>query len=164
MITDDMYIEESSFFSKIRIPGKVRKYNKQLGVKISNMEDLLKVGKNPGLEKYVQECNDIEELEYLRKDANNSIPTLEKIKERIGICKSKGECKQTAGYYKYIKKHYIDQGITESQVAKAISNLKRLCSEISAKIRKLKSEKYKNESTFLEAAMDFSDNIMTKLF
>lgn len=163
MINDDMYIEESSFFSKLRIPVKVRKYNSQMGVKISGCADLIKIGKNPGLEKYIQECKDIEELEYIRKDNNAAIYTLEKIKQRIGTCKSKGECKQTAGYYKYIKKNYLDEGITESQVSRAISNIKKENSMISAKIRKLKNEKYKNESALLENGTDFSYNILNEL-
>lgn len=72
---------ESSFVSKLMLPGKIRKYNKQQDVSINGMVDFIKHhGKNPGFNEVVKRSTDIEELTYLRVDTRTSIPTLKKLK------------------------------------------------------------------------------------
>lgn len=133
-------IQESSALSKMTLQAKVRRYNKQQGTKVNNIVDMIKHGYNPGLRTLIKNSKDIDELQYIKKDTHTIIPTLEKIKERIGLCKKHGETSQTESYYKYIKKNYIDAGITEKDVQKAIDEIKVQDKLINDKIKELKKK------------------------
>jgi DNA replicative helicase MCM subunit Mcm2 (Cdc46/Mcm family) len=137
-IMNESYIEESSFLSKLFMQPRVRAINKKKGVSITSMEDLIKHHHNPGLLEIVKTSKDIDELEYIKKDTHGVFPTLEKIKERIGLCRELGETSKTSSYYKYIKKHYIDKGITEKDVDKTIEELKKQEKLINERIKELK--------------------------
>lgn len=133
-------IQESSALSKMTLQSKVRRYNKQQGTKVNNIVDMIKHGYNPGLRTLIKNSKDIDELQYIKKDTHTMIPTLEKIKERIGLCKKLGETSQTESYYKYIKKNYIDAGITEKDVQKAIDEVKVQDKLINDRIKELKKK------------------------
>ena len=109
-------LDESSYLSKLALPLKVKKINKSKGVSITCMGDLIKYHYNPCLRQICQTSKDIDEIKYLRDDIRTSIPQLNKIQERMYNCKKLGECDKTKSYYKYIKKKYLDKGLTENDV------------------------------------------------
>lgn len=134
-------IEESSFISKLMLPIKIRRGSKkEEGIVIRNITDYLRHHYNPGLRKVIRDSKDIDELQYIRADTNTMIPTLNKIKDRIKLCKELGETKQTAPYYKYIKKNYIDKGITEKDCEICIDEIHKQNKMISDKIKELKKK------------------------
>lgn len=139
-------VEESSFVSKLTLQSKIIKYNKANGTNVSNMSDLIKHHKNPGLEAYVKKSRDIEELEYIRNDTRQIKPTLTKIRNRIVLINQKGECKETKSYYKGIKKLYLDKGIKLNDVDKTLEWYEEFMKLISDRIKELK-KKSTNESS-----------------
>ena len=136
---EEYFIDESSFLSKLTLSAKIKKLNSQSKTPVNGYPDLIKYHNNPGMKKYIEKSNDIDELYYLKKDLQSTFSTLRKIGDRIKLCKS-GENKTNSSYYKYIKKHYIDQGLTEKDVDKTIEELNKLIKYINDKIKKLKSE------------------------
>ena len=138
-VREETDIEESSTFNKIFVlPAKVRKYAKKAGKPVNDISDYIKYGYNAGLREVIKRSKDIDELQYLRADANTLIPTLKTIKERVKLCRELGETTKTEPYYKYIKKHYIDKGITEKDVQNAIDEIHNQNKLISERIKELK--------------------------
>lgn len=108
------------------------------GITISGYPDLIKNHYNPGLRELIKTSKDIKELEYLRRDTNTSFKNLNKIQERIKLCRSQGETKKTSSYYKYIKKHYLDADLTERDVQKTINELNKDIKTCTERIKQLK--------------------------
>lgn len=108
-----MFIKESSFADKLKLQPRIAKINKKYGLSIKNYPSLVKNHYNPGFREVINTSKDIDELNYIRQDTRSALATLNKIKERILLCKSLGETPKTKSYYKFIKKNYIDQGLTE---------------------------------------------------
>ena len=133
-------LEESSFLSKQFLQTKVTAYNKKKGVSIKSMPDLIKNHSNPGLTELVKNSKDIDELKYLKKDTQTTFSTLNKIKERIGLCKRLGETDKTKNYYKAIKRDYIDKGLTEKDVDATIVGMKKLIEDINKRIKELEKK------------------------
>ena len=133
-------IDESSFLSKLALPIKIGAHNKKEGVTIGSAVDLIKKGYNPGIRNIIKTSKDIDELQYIRADIRSVIPSLQKVKERITLCKQLGDTKKTSGDYKFIKKHYIDTGITERQVQKTIDNLHSDIELAGKRIKELKNK------------------------
>ena len=131
-------INESSFISKLMLPIKIRKNGRKEGYVVGNMVDYLKKGYNPGLRKVIEQSKDIDELQYIRRDTQTMVPTIQKVKERISLCKKLGKTDKTKGYYDYIKKHYIDNGITEKHCDIALEEIKKQNKMISDRIKELK--------------------------
>lgn len=148
-----MFVNESSYVSKLLLPLKIREINKKNGIRINNMGDLIKNHGNPGLKKYIEKSNDIDEIKYIIKDTRTIFSNLEKIKERIKLCKSKGKNDTTKSYYEYIKKNYIDNGITEKDVEKTIDGQNELINAGKERIKELKQAS-KNESFELYNSTD----------
>lgn len=134
----NILLDESTFASKLTIQSKVKSYNKKRGIKINNTSDLIKNHGNPGLNDYINNSKDIEELNYIKRDTRTVFKTLETIKERIKLCKQLGESQKTKNYYKGIKRLYLDKGITERDVQQTIDNLNKTINLINEKIKKLK--------------------------
>lgn len=133
-------LEESSTLSKLMLPGKIRKYGKEEGFVVKELSDYLKKHYNPGLRKLIQNSNDIDELQYIKTDTRTLIPTIKKIKERIGLCKKLGNTDKTKNYYDYIKKHYIDKGITEKDCDACLDEIKKQENMINDRIKELKNK------------------------
>lgn len=131
------FMEESSFASKLGLQSKIRKANSKKGVSINSAADLIKNHSNPGLREIAMQSKDVDELRYIKKDIQTTFDTLNKIKDRIKLCKQVGETDKTKSYYKNIKKMYIDQGITEKDVEKTIENLNKLIDDINKRIKDL---------------------------
>lgn len=136
-------LEESSTLSKLMLPGKIRKYGKEEGFVVKELSDYLKKHYNPGLRKLIQNSKDIDELQYIKKDSHTLIPTINIIKKRIGLCKKLGKNDTTESYYDYIKKHYIDKGITEKDCDDCLDELKKQDKMISDRIKELKKNEKK---------------------
>ena len=139
-IIKESFLEESSFLSKLMLPGKIRKYGKEEGFVVKELSDYLKKHYNPGLRKYIENSNDIDELQYIKADTRTLIPTINKIKERISLCKKLGNTDKTKNYYDYIKKHYIDKGITEKDCDACLEEIKKQEKMINDKIKELKNK------------------------
>lgn len=134
-------IEESSFINKAFIlPAKIKSYGRKAGKPVNSIVDYINYGHNAGLNEVIKNSKDIDELKYLREDTYTVIPTLNTIKERIKLCKELGETKKTKGYYKFIKKNYIDKGITEKDVQRAIDGTRETLKLISQRIKELKTQ------------------------
>ena len=140
IMTENEYVEESSFLSKLFMQPKVRAINKKKGVSIKSVPDIVKHHGNPGLLEIVRTSNDIDELQYIKKDTSGIYSTLEKIKERIKLCKELGDSSKTSSYYKYIKKEYIDEGLTEKDVEKTIESLRKQDELITKRVKELKAK------------------------
>ena len=84
------------------------------------------------------DSKDIDELQYIKTDSHTLIPTINTIKKRIGLCKKLGKNDTTESYYDYIKKHYIDKGITEKDCDACLDELKKQDKMISDRIKELK--------------------------
>ena len=135
-------VNESSALSKLMLPHKISKYNREEGVYIKGLADYIKHGGvNPGFRTVIRKSTDIEELQYLRTDTRTLIPTLNTIKERIKLCNELGETNKTKNYYKGIKKMYIDKGITEKDVQKALDGTNETIKLIGERIKELQKEK-----------------------
>ena len=156
----DCVLDESSYVSKLFLGGKIRKLNNQNGTPITGLQDVVKYHGNPGFRRYISTSNDIDELKYLRSDLYLTLNQLEKIKERISSCKKLGDCSKTKLYYKNIKKKYIDQGLTEKDVDKAIAEFKKDITTCNTKIRQLKKT-VKESSSLLENS--FAQDIFNEL-
>lgn len=136
----EMSINESSYLSKLSLPFKIKKYGKEEGFVVKEIADLLKKHYNPGVRKLIEKSTDIDELQYIKKDTRTLIPTINKIKERIKLCKDLGETSKTSSYYKYIKKHYIDKGITEKDCDMTIDEIHNQEKIINNRIKELKNK------------------------
>lgn len=154
-------LDESSYLSKLALPLKVKKINKSKGVSINGYADLIKYHYNPGLRQVCQTSKDIDELKYLRDDTRTSIPTLNKIQERMYNCRKLGECKETKSYYKYIKKKYLDRGLTENDVKKTIIETQKTIQICNDRIKELK--KAIKESGLVKSCQ-YADDIINELF
>lgn len=153
-----MIIEESSFASKLVMQPKISKINKQKGVSIKGYPDLIKNHYNPGLRQIINTSKDVDELRYLIADTRTAFGNLNKIRDRIKLCKSQGENSKTSSYYKYIKKHYIDEGITEKDADKTIAELNKDIETAKKRIKEL------NKSVKEEFVIDeFADSDMDLL-
>ena len=140
-VKSESSLAESNYLSKLALPYKIKKINKKEGVTINDVSDFIKNGGvNPGYRTVVKNSKDIEELQYLRTDIRTTIPVLTKIKERIKKCKELGETKETKNYYKGIKKLYIDKGITEKDVEKALNGVNETIDMINERIKELRKE------------------------
>ena len=137
LLLQDENIEESSTLSKLTLQTRIRKNNAKKGVSINSVADLIKNHSNPGLAELVNKSKDVDELRYIKKDTQTIFGTLNKIKERITLCRQQGETNKTKSYYKNIKKMYIDKGITEKDVEKTIENMKKLIEDINKRIKEL---------------------------
>ena len=82
-----------------------------------SLEESFKKHSYPGYLNLINKCNDLEDLEHLKKDAELGSTRFDIIAKRIDKCKD-GENEENSSYYKYIKKHYIDNGITLDDVYK----------------------------------------------
>lgn len=133
-------LEESSTLSKLMLPAKIRKYGKEEGFVVKELSDYLKKHYNPGLRKVIEKSKDIDELQYIKRDTRTLIPTINKIKERIGLCKKLGKTDKTKNYYDYIKKHYIDKGITEKDCDMCLEEIKKQEKIINDRIKELKNK------------------------
>lgn len=154
-------LHESSYLSKLALPLKIKKINKSKNVIINGYPDLIKYHYNPGLRQICQTSKDIDELKYLRDDTRTSIPTLNKIQERMYNCRKLGECKKTKSYYKYIKKKYLDKGLTETDVKKTIIETQKTIQICSSRIKELnKSIKESNSIEYFQ----YGDKVLNELF
>lgn len=135
-VKTESYIEEG-YRTQLTMSIPVKKYNKSKGISINGIPDLVYYHKNPGLEHLVSITSKVEDLSYIRRDTIRIIPTLEKIKTRIPLCKH-GETPKNKSYYKGIKKNYLDRNLTEKDVELTIKWVRDICNTISEKIRKLK--------------------------
>ncbi len=154
---------ESSYLSKLTLPLKIKKINAAKGVSINGMADLIKYHYNPGLRQIIQTSQDIDELRYIRDDTRTTIPTLNKIQERIYNCKKLGNCKLTKSYYKYIYKTYIDKGLTENDVKKTIVETQKTIQICNTRIKELKKKGIKESNNLLES-VQYGDEILNELF
>lgn len=149
---NESYVSEG-FTTQLTMSVPVKAYNVKNKTPINGLPDLIKYHKNPGLIAYANKSNNIKDLEYIKKDTYTVIPSINKVKERISLCKELGDTAKTASYYKFIKKNYIDAGITEKDCDITIEWVKSFCKSITDRINRLK-----NESCLLE-----SDQNLTKL-
>lgn len=125
----------------VKISHKIRKYNKQYGVKINDMTSLIKNHGNPGYDRVIEECDNIDDLKILRDDNNVSISQLKTIRSRIDICKNLKETDNDLPvYYKGVKKMYIDKGVTVKDCDLTIESFKKTNTLISKRIKELKSK------------------------
>lgn len=131
----DEYIEEGTF-NQIIMQLPIQKYNIQHKTPINNVADLIKYHKNPGLDNYVAKCKNADDLSYLKRDTRTVIPTLKKIRDRITECK-KGETNKNKGYYKNIKKKYLDNDLSEKDVDLTLTWVNDVCKRITNKIKQL---------------------------
>lgn len=154
-------LDESSYLSKLALPLKVKKINKSKGVSITCMGDLIKYHYNPGLRQICQTSKDIDEIKYLRDDIRTSIPQLNKIQERMYNCRKLGECDKTKSYYKYIKKKYLDRGLTENDVKQTIVETQKTIQVCNNRIKELK--KAMKENTLFES-FQYGNEILNELF
>ena len=76
--------------SQLKMPGKIAKYNKKNGIPIKLPDTVLKLHENPGFKNLIIQCNDLEDLKYLREDIKIALGTFKTIKERIEKCKKLG--------------------------------------------------------------------------
>lgn len=164
-----MFIDESSFASKLLLQKRISKINKQKGVEISGgnkgIKNLIKNHYNPGLRQIINTSNDIDELQYIRKDTRTVFHALEKIKERINLCKSEGETRKTSSYYKFIKSNYIDEGITEKDVQKTIDELNKDMNTISVRIKELRKTQNESFEIFIDSDLNLLEIVdMEQLF
>lgn len=112
-----------------------------MGIKIKPHQTLdvtLKKHSYEGFLNLIRSTKKVEDLKYLRNDVHICINTIKTISARIDKCNKLGECKETASYYKGIKKMYIDKGITAEDCNKTILWFKEVCiKEINQKIKSL---------------------------
>ena len=101
-------IEEYSFIDKATLSFRIKDKQK--------FQEILKAHKYEGILNFVKSTNKIGDLEYLKKDYQSIKPLCTKLIERIDKCNKLGECKETKKYYKGVKKHYIDNGVTSKDV------------------------------------------------
>lgn len=125
------------------------------------MGDLIKYHYNPGLRQICQTSKDIDEIKYLRDDIRTSIPQLNKIQERMYNCKKLGECDKTKSYYKYIKKKYLDKGLTENDVKQTIVETQKTIQICNNRIKELK--KAMKENALFES-FQYGNEILNELF
>lgn len=125
------------------------------------MGDLIKYHYNPGLRQICQTSKDIDEIKYLRDDIRTSIPQLNKIQERMYNCKKIGECDKTKSYYKYIKKKYLDKGLTENDVKQTIVETQKTIQICNNRIKELK--KAMKENALFES-FQYGNEILNELF
>lgn len=134
-VDDNECIEEGTF-NQLIMQLPIQKYNIQHKTPINNVADLIKYHKNPGLDNYVTKCKDTDDLAYLRRDTRTVIPTLNTIRDRITDCR-KGETNKNKGYYKNIKKKYLDNDLSEKDVDLTLTWVKDVCNRITNKIKQL---------------------------
>lgn len=77
-----------------------------------SIDQILKTHKYEGLLNMATKLTKEEDVYYLIKDSRTGIKQFTTIMERIEKCNKLGDCKETHNYYKYIKKNFIDRGIT----------------------------------------------------
>lgn len=123
--------------SQLKMGKQVAKYNKKNGTPLKGAASVLKLHDNPGFRNIINQCNDLEDLKYLREDTKISIGTFKLIKERIEKCKKLGECTETKKYYKGIKKKYLDEGITPRDCDLTIKKFEEYKNLLNDKIKKL---------------------------
>lgn len=152
-----MYYIQEGYLNQLVMGPKVRRYNKKNNVKIEGIDDLIKHGYNPGVRELIKNCNSIEDLNYIRKDNSLVKPTIVKIRDRIIECKKLKPDDEVPNYYKHIKSHYIDKGITEKDCDKTLKEIKNTNQMISDRIKELKKKQSTKESTtFIESVMNSS--------
>ena len=132
----ESYVSEG-FINQLVMSAPVKAYNIKNKTPINNMSDLIKYHKNPGLINYVNKCDNIDDLKYIKEDTNTITPSVKIIKERITLCKQMGDCSKTASYYKFIKRKYIDAGITEKDCDATIQWVKDFNKVINIKVGRL---------------------------
>lgn len=141
-------IHEGKSFKKFTLAGEIRRINDKMPAdqKIVNFPiDIYKKHGYPAYSKYITMCDDMEILNYLRRDLNTSAYTYQKQKERLMKVKKLGDCKETRAYYDYFSK-LIDEGITPRDIDLCIKNNERN-KELIAK-RKRELRKIQKESQF----------------
>lgn len=92
---------------------------RQLHNNISVHVDPVKFNKEHKWDRWIEVIQKIKykkDLETMRREVNVSIYTYDKIAERVEKIEKLGECKETAPYYKSLKKNYIDKGITSKDM------------------------------------------------
>ena len=156
---------ESSFVDKLKIQPRVSKINKSKGIRIKNYPDLVKNHYNPGFRHIINASKDINELNYIRQDTKNAFNTLTKIRERIVLCKKIGETQKTKSYYKYIKKKYIDEGLTERDVDLTIKELNKDMETISKRVKELRKGITEESmvDSFIEEDMDLLEAVQMQM-
>lgn len=99
---------------------------------------------NKNMLAYVQKCNSIEDLEYLRKDAYVGIKDMQKTYENLkkvesGATPEKGSI--VKGTYDFYQKEFIKKGITSKDVKLTIDFTKnQILPAISKRIKELKEQ------------------------
>ena len=99
---------------------------------------------NKNMLAYVQKCNSIEDLEYLRKDAYVGIKDMQKTYENLkkvesGTTPEKGSIAK--GTYDFYQKEFIKKGITSKDVKLTIDFTKnQILPAISNRIKELKEQ------------------------
>lgn len=129
--------------NQLKMPSKIKKFNRKNGTPVNNLGDYIKLGGNPGFNNLVKECDDLDDLAYLLADINSIIPTIKIVKERIDKCNKLGDCEETKYYYKGINKLYISKGITTKDCDKALAGSNetvRLCKNRIKELRKSTNE------------------------
>ena len=142
---DEIINESSSFMFKFTLPAKIKKYNKANGIEINGWVDLAKKyhGVNPGIMHIIDEEDNIKNIEYILKDCNSNLEVTIAMKKNIELCIKKGECEETKGYYKMVKKTLLDKGFTLRDMDTIISGFKKTINSANAKIKKLQQEQAK---------------------
>ena len=101
-------ILSEGFFSQVIMGFKVHPHQ--------NIDETFRKHKYEGLLNLAKRTKKLEDLKYLRQDANSGVRMFTKIKTRIESCSKHGLNDDTENYYKGIKKDYLDKGITAKDV------------------------------------------------
>lgn len=124
------YIVESSTLKKATFGFKIKPHQ--------NLDETFKKHKYEGYLNFCKSLKDIDDLKYMRQDANSGFSTWRKIGERIDLCKG-GKNDKNKGYYDDIKKKYIDKGITKKDIELTIDWFKNVViPAINERIKELK--------------------------
>lgn len=158
-----MYSISEGYLNQLSMGLKVSKYNKKANTKINGYDDLIKNhGVNPGYIELVKRSNNVEDLQYIRRDNSTAKSQILKIKDRIVECKKVDPKGEVPSYYKFIKERFIDKGITEKDCDKAIEGINNTNKLISDRIKEVKKQQSTKESfSFIEEMKrsELSDNV-----
>jgi hypothetical protein len=104
----EIVLDESSNWHKILLATKVKPRQE--------LDETYKKHSHPGYLNMIKSLKDLDDVNYIRKDIGVWDYNSKKIKERLEKCYKLGDCAETKNYYKFIKKKYIDKGITVKDV------------------------------------------------